>query len=87
MSKNEMQNYLEKKKKKKTRTNFVPKCHWVRLVKNFDLNQMSACVHENLYIAHYDVQERNAKFFRKKKKKNSYQLCTKTPLGQIGQEF
>ena len=39
-------------KKKKTHTNFVPKRHWVRLAKNFDLNQMSACVHENLYIAH-----------------------------------
>ena len=54
-----MQNSLEKKKKKRTRlnfvptrTNFVPKCHWVRLVNNFDLNQMSACVHEHLYIAH-----------------------------------
>ena len=81
-SKKEMKNSL-KKKKKKTRTNFVPKCHQVRLVKNFDLHQMSACVHENLYIAHEDVLERNAKFL-KKKKKNSYQFCTKTPLGQIG---
>ena len=63
-----MQNSLGKKKKK-TCTNFVPKCRWVRLVKNFDLNQMLACVHENLYIAHSYVQERNAKFFRKKKEK------------------
>ena len=53
---------LWKKKKKKTRTNFVPtrtnfvpKPYWVRLAKNFDLNQMSACVHENLYIAYLDV--------------------------------
>ena len=36
------------KKKKRTRTNFVPKRHWVKLAKNFDLNQMSACVRENL---------------------------------------
>ena len=35
-----------------TRTNFVPKCHWVKLINNFDLNQMSACVNENLYIPH-----------------------------------
>ena len=53
-----MQNSLGKKKKKTrakfapTRTKFVPKCHWVKLVKNFDLNQISACVLENLYIAH-----------------------------------
>ena len=60
MSKNEMQNSLAKKKKKKknrtnfvpTRTNFVPKPYWVRLAKNLDLNQMSACVHENLYVAY-----------------------------------
>ena len=70
-----MKNSLKKKKKKTrtnfvpTRTNFVPRCHQVRLVKNFDLHQMSACVHENLYIAHEDVLERNAKFLKKKKKK------------------
>ena len=86
----EMQNSFEKKKKKTrtnfvpTGTNFVPKFHRVKLVENFCLNQMSACVHKNLYVAYYDVQERNAKFFRKK---YSYQFCTQMPLGLIGQEF
>jgi len=45
MSKKQMQYSLEKKKK--TRINFVRKYPWVRLVKNFNLNLMSACVHEN----------------------------------------
>ena len=45
MFENEMQNSLEKKK---TRTNFAPKRHYVKFAKNFDLNRMSACVHENL---------------------------------------
>ena len=43
----EMQNSLEKKTRTNfvpTRTNFVPKRYWDRLDKNFDLNQMSACV-------------------------------------------
>ena len=59
MSWNEIQNSLEKKIKIKTPTNFVPtrtnflqKRYLVRLAKNFDPNQMSACVHENFYIAY-----------------------------------
>ena len=57
-SKKEMQNSIERKKIKNknkinknkinTRSNLVLKRHWVRLAKNFDLNQMSACGHENL---------------------------------------
>ena len=43
----EIENSFEKKK---TRTNFVRERRWVRLVMYFDLNQMSACVHENLCI-------------------------------------
>ena len=59
MSWNEIQNSLEKKNKIKTRTNFVPtrtssvqKRYLVTLAKNFDPNQMSAGVLENLYIAY-----------------------------------
>ena len=73
----QMQNYLEKEKMKKTCTNFVRKRPWVTLVQNFELNQMSACVHENLQIAHLEVQETNAKFFRKNKKKTRTNLVRK----------
>ena len=33
------------------------------------------------------LPRKNCKILLKKKKKNSYQFCTKTTLGQIGQEF
>ena len=59
-----------KKEKRKTRTNIVRKHLWVKLVKNFDQNQMSESVYDNLQITHLDVYEIKAKFFRKLKKKN-----------------
>ena len=65
-SKKEMQNSLKKKKNSYQFCTTTPLGH---IGENFDPNQMSAYVHEDLQITNTDVQERNAKFLRKKKNK------------------
>ena len=48
---------------------------------------MPVRVYVNLLIAHQGAQEKNKKFFGRKKKKTSYWFCLEVPLGPTGKEF
>ena len=52
----------------------------VRPFHNFDKNEMSIFLHENMKIAYIEVQETNGKLLLKKKK-NSVKFRTRMPQG------
>ena len=71
--------------KTKNSGNYERECPYVRQIKNFDQNAMSAFLRENLQIAYIVVQETNGKLFIRKKEFG--EVLNDMPLGSIGQEF
>ena len=60
------------------------------MVRNFNLNPMSAFFLENLLIAYIKVKKTSGKVFRERERereRKSMKLCSKLPLGSTGQEF
>ena len=60
------------------------------MVRNFNLNPMSAFFLENLLKAYIKVNKTSRKVFREtesEREKKSMKLCSKLPLSSTGQEF